>query len=69
MASRAELEQEWQEFQLWRQSQSLEFTDYLEHRDLQIAKENIETLREVVSNMDDEDTLTAADLKELLNRV
>lgn len=66
MASRAELEEEWREFQLWRQSQSLEWGDYLEHRDLVIAGENLATLKEFIDGMDDSETITVSELKEVL---
>lgn len=66
MASRAELEEEWRDFQLWRHSQTLEFNDYLEHRDLVIAKDNLETLKELIDGMDDSETITVAELKEVL---
>lgn len=66
MASRAELEEEWKEFQLWRRSVSLEYPDYLEFRDLSIAKDNLETLKELIDGMDDSDTITVTELKEIL---
>lgn len=66
MASRKELEDEWTEYLLWSKSQSLEYTDYLEHRDLLIAKENLETLKQFIDGMEEDETITVAELKEVL---
>lgn len=69
MASRAELEEEWREFQLWQKTQSLEYPDYLEWRDLQIAKDNLDTLRAFMEDLPPTSSITVAELKELLRNV
>lgn len=66
MATRKELEAEWIEYQKWTRSQSLEWEDYLEHRDLKIAKDNLETLKELIDTMEDEDVIKVWQLKEIL---
>ena len=66
MTTRAELEEEWTEYQLWASNQSLDFSAYLEHRDLQIAKQNLDTLKSFIEGLDDDETLTVSELKELL---
>lgn len=66
MTTRQALEEEWQEYQLWMQNRSLKFEDYLDYRDLVTARDNLQTLREFMNGMDDEEILTVAELKELL---
>lgn len=66
MTTRAELEAEWLEYQLWIRNQSLRFEDYLEHRDLTVAQSNLSVLKELIEGMDDSETITVAELKEIL---
>ena len=68
MATRKELEEEWIEYERWKRSQSLEFSDYLEHRDRVIAQENLNTLRDFIEELEDEDSIHVWKLKEILRR-
>lgn len=69
MASRAELEEEWREFQLWQRNQGLEYPDYLEWRDLIIARENMATLKSFIEGFDDGDEIKVSELREILKYV
>ena len=69
MASREELEEEWRDYLHWQKNQTLEFKDYLDDRDKKIAVENMETLRQFIESMDDDEKISVSDLKELLRYV
>lgn len=66
MATTEELAREWKDYLSWKRDQSLDFEDYLKFRELTIARDNLNTLRELIDGMHDADQLTVAELKELL---
>ena len=69
MASRAELEEEWRDYQMWKANQSLDYPDYLEWRDLVIAKENLDTLKKFIQDQDEDEEIKVSDLREILKYV